>query len=64
MWTEIGLEDLNMGFTYEELRMIKRALSMEIMRREDNFNANKEVLEQYENLYDKVESMIKEMMAL
>lgn len=53
-----------MDFTYEELRMIKRALSMEIMRREDNFNTNKEVLKRYDNLYDKVESMIKEMMAL
>ena len=52
------------NFTYEELRMIKRALSMEIMRREDNFNTNKEILEQYENLYDKTESMIKEMMGL
>ena len=53
-----------MEFTYEELRMIKRALSVEIMRREDNLNTNKKVLEQYENLYDKTERMINEMIGL
>ena len=58
------VENLNMEFTYEELRMIKRALSVEIMRREDNLNTNKKVLEQYENLYDKTERMIKEMIGL
>ena len=48
-------------FTYEEMRMIRFALMTEVMRREDSKNPNKEKIKQYDDLYDKVDSIMKEM---
>lgn len=48
-------------FSYEELRLIKRVLIMEIIRREDNPKINVEKLAQFEKLCDKVDDLIKDM---
>lgn len=45
-------------FTYEELRMIRLALETEIFRRQDNPLVNPERLAKFEDLYDKVNSLI------
>lgn len=49
-----------MDFTYDELKMIKRALLGEIIRRESNLNTNTKIqrLQQFESLYDKVCTLI------
>lgn len=47
------------NFTYKELKMIKKALAMEIMRREDDRNTNLDELRQFDDLYEKVYDMIK-----
>lgn len=49
------------NFNYEELRMIQTALFTEIVRREDNKNTNKEKLQQFEDLYDKVFKLIQDV---
>lgn len=47
------------NFTYDELRMIKIALTTEIMRREENPLLNPQRLAKYEDLLDKVYDLLK-----
>lgn len=50
-----------MDFTYDELKMIKTALLREVVRREErhlNTPANMKKLQQFEDLYDKVCTLI------
>lgn len=50
-----------MGFSYDELRLIRFAIETEIMRREENPLVNPKRLAEFEDLYDKVDDMIKDI---
>ena len=46
------------NFSYDELRLIRVAIDTEIMRRAENPLVNPKKLAQFEDLYDKVDTMI------
>lgn len=50
-----------MDFTYEELKLIRFAIETEIMRREENPLVNPKRLAEFEDLYDKVDDLIKDI---
>ena len=49
------------NFSYEELRLIRFAIETEIMRREENPLVNPKKLAEFEDLYDKVDNLIKDI---
>lgn len=48
-----------MDFTYNELKLIRFSIETEIMRREENPLVNPKKLAEFEDLYDKIDDLIK-----